>query len=116
MPQCSQLTSWAMETTSGFRTMVPPCHRARIVHEWKVNNGIQSLLWLSQSPDLNSIENLWWDIKKALRTRQNANLNELEMNVKHCWEQIAVDQCEGLVKIMPRRVQAVLTANGGYTK
>ena len=99
-----------------FQDNGAPCHRARIVHEWKVNNGIQSLLWLSQSPDLNSIENLWWDIKKALRTRQNANLNELEMNVKHCWEQIAVDQCEGLVKIMPRRVQAVLTANGGYTK
>ena len=93
-----------------------PCHRAMIGHEWKVNNGIQSLLWRPQSPDLNPIENLWWDIKKAHKTRQSAYLNELEMNVKHCWEQIAVDRCEALVKIMPRLVQAVLTANSGYTK
>ena len=93
-----------------------PCHRARIVHEWKNDNGIQSLLWPPQSPDLNPIENLWWDIKKALRTRQSANLNELEMNVKNCWGQIAVERCEGLVKSMPRRIQAVLAANGGYTK
>ena len=52
-----------------------PCHRARIVHEWKVDNEIQSLLWLPQSPDLNPFENLWWDIKKALNTRLSANLN-----------------------------------------
>ena len=56
------------------------------------------------------------DIKKALKTRRSTNLNELEINVKHCQEQIAVDWCEGLRKSMPRRVQAVLAANGGYTK
>ena len=58
MPQCRQLTSWAMETTFD-----------------KVDNEIQSLLWLPQSPDLNPFENLWWDIKKALNTRLSANLN-----------------------------------------
>ena len=36
-----------------------PCHRARIIHEWKVDNRIQSLLWPPQCPDLNLIENLW---------------------------------------------------------
>ena len=81
-----------------------PLPLARIVHEWKVDNGIQSLLWPPQSPDLNPIENLWWDIMKALKTRRSANLNEFEINVKHCWEQIAVDRCEGLVKSMTRRV------------
>lgn len=73
-------------------------------------------MWPPQSPDLNPIENLWWDIKKALKTRRSANLNELNMNVRQCWEEIAVERCERLVNSTPRRVQAVLAANGGYTK
>jgi hypothetical protein len=78
-----------------------PCHGARIVREWVNTNGIRSLVWPSQSPDLNPIKNLWWEIKKALKTRRSANLNELEMSVRQCWEEIAVKRCERLVNSMP---------------
>ena len=49
MPQCSQLTSWAMETTSGFRTMVPLAigqglsMNGRLIMEFKVFCGFLSL-------------------------------------------------------------------------
>jgi hypothetical protein len=32
------------------------------------------------------------------------------------WEEIAVKQCQKLIESMPRRVQGVLKAKGGYTK
>jgi hypothetical protein len=32
------------------------------------------------------------------------------------WEEIAVEECQKLIESMPRRVQAVLKAKGGYTK
>ena len=32
------------------------------------------------------------------------------------WEGISVEECQKLIESMPRRVEAVLRAKGGYTK
>ena len=32
------------------------------------------------------------------------------------WEEIAVEECQKLIESVPRRVQEVLKAKGGYTK
>ena len=31
------------------------------------------------------------------------------------WKEIAVEKCQKLIESMPKRVQAVLKAKGGYT-
>ena len=38
----------------------------RIVTSWKNNHCLESLEWPAQSPDLNTIENLWMALMKAI--------------------------------------------------
>jgi hypothetical protein len=93
-----------------------PCHRVRIVHDWKEDNGISCIQWPPQSPDLNPIENLWWDVKCALKNKLSRNMGELEANVVASWEAIPRERCSRLVRGMPNRIQAVIEVHGGHTK
>ena len=42
--------------------------------------------------------------------------HELWERVKVEWERIPVEECQKLIESMPRRVQEVLKAKGGYAK
>ena len=92
-----------------------PCHRARIVNEWKEAEGIRTLQWPAQSPDLNPIENLWSDLGRAVRGDHCVTLRELDECLHRHWDQIGRQTCMNLVRSMPRRIQAVLDARGGHT-
>ena len=41
---------------------------------------------------------------------------ELWERVEEEWNRIEVEVCQNLIESMPRRVEAVLKAKGGYTK
>lgn len=95
-----------------------PKHTARITKSWLQSKGFNVLEWPPQSPDLNPIENLWSQLKKDMADFQetNSNLSLLWENVLNKWNQITSEQCKNLVESMPRRIQAVIDAKGGYTK
>nr|KAF6387472.1 hypothetical protein mMyoMyo1_007968 [Myotis myotis] len=69
-----------------------PCHRACIVQEWfQEHEGDFTLLrWPPQSPDLNPIEHLWDEVKRAIRqlVPQPSNLTELDSAIHQAWCQI----------------------------
>ncbi len=54
-----------------------PKHTAKATKEWLKKKHIMVLVWSSQSPDLNPIENLWREQVSSAK-RQPRNLNDLE--------------------------------------
>uniref|UniRef100_A0A8C6Q7I4 Transposase n=1 Tax=Nothobranchius furzeri TaxID=105023 RepID=A0A8C6Q7I4_NOTFU len=60
-----------------------PKHTSKSTSEWLKNNKMKTLEWPSQSPDLNPIETLWHDLKKAVHARKPSNKTELQQFCKH---------------------------------
>ena len=60
----------------------------------KLRSGLRTtsstLLWPPQSPDRNSIENLWTDVKKAVHTCNSTSNEAAWIVVKESWERIPI--------------------------
>ena len=88
-----------------------PCHRSKIVKHFLTENHIKIQDWPENSPDLNSIENLWTNIKDLVSQKQPGFSLELIKVIKKVWvKKISGEYCESLTHRMPRRLQAVLDA------
>ncbi len=59
-----------------------PKHTSKSTSEWLKKNKMKTLEWPSQSPDLNPIEMLWHDLKKAVHARKPSNVAELQQSPK----------------------------------
>lgn len=94
-----------------------PAHRAAAVSELKDQLHLRTLRWPSRSPDMNPIEHVWDFIKRSVQ-RQNPpqTVAELRNAVANAWQEIPQDFFRRLVLGMPRRVNALLLARGGYTR
>lgn len=95
-----------------------PKHTSTMARKWFQDHGIEVLEWPAQSPDLNPIENLWDHLKRKLNAYETEpkGIHELWERVQTEWNRIPVETCLNLIESMPRRIEAVLKAKGGYTK
>lgn len=93
-----------------------PKHTSHVVREWLLYNAPKQLKTPPQSPDLNPIEHLWWEVKNRLKNKNPRNKAELRTAIKEIWDSIPASVTRNLVESMPRRLQAVLDAKGGHTK
>jgi transposase len=95
-----------------------PKHTCKKAKTWFQNSNLEVMEWPAQSPDLNPIEHLWSHLKKKLGEYENppTGITELWERVEKEWNDIPTSVCQNLIESMPRRVSAVLSAKGGYTK
>lgn len=106
-----------------------PIHISHMVqdqlYDWAGRNGVQLLDWPPNSPDLNLKENVW----KVLKDRISEDHPELQemLQMIHSlefldeaaneeWYSIEDRIYLNLIQSMPRRLQAIIDANGWYTK
>lgn len=93
-----------------------PKHTSKLAKEWFQDNNVEVMEWPAQSPDLNPIENLWTDVKKAVSEAKPTNNNQLWKVVEQSWYSIPKERCQGLVNSMKRRCEAVIKNKGFATK
>ncbi len=73
---------------------------------------MKTLEWPSQSPDLNHIEMLWHDLKKAVNTRKHSNVVELQQFCQDEWAKIPPQHSNRLIASYRKRLIAVVAAKG----
>jgi len=95
-----------------------PKHTSKLATTWFEDNNIIVIHWPAQSPDLNPIEHLWFYVKRKLQEYEipPKGVHELWERVAKEWNEIPSEVCQRLIESMPRRVAAVIKANGGHTK
>ena len=87
-----------------------------LVKKWCFDNGIQCLDFPPYSPDLNPIEHIWVDLKKAVEKRNPQSLLDLKQIIPDEWSKISEFRCAKLVSSMKRRCENVIANNGFRTK
>uniref|UniRef100_A0AAZ3QDH4 Tc1-like transposase DDE domain-containing protein n=1 Tax=Oncorhynchus tshawytscha TaxID=74940 RepID=A0AAZ3QDH4_ONCTS len=80
------------------------------------DNKVKVLEWISQSPDLNPIENLWAELKKHVRARRPTNLNQLHQLCQEEWAKIHPTYCGKHVEGYLKRLTQVKQFKGNTTK
>lgn len=95
-----------------------PKHTSKKAQNWFKDHDINVMPWPAQSPDINPIEHLWEHLKRQLAAYEEPpkGITELWERVEKEWNAIPKEVCQKLIESMPRRVEAVYKAKGGYTK
>ena len=100
-------------------------HTARIIRTLLAEMQIRVMKWPAFSPDLNPIENLWALMKAEIYRLHpelehapdtDDTLEQLIRAAKQAWHNIDNGILYRLATDMPNRVQAVIDAEGWYTK
>ena len=103
-----------------------PIHGANKTKAWFKEWGIEVMDWPPYSPDLNPIENLWALLKKeaykvypdinSLEGKGDEAESKLFSILQEAWGNIREEVIDGLIASMPRRMAALIAAEGWHTK
>ncbi|KAG2190219.1 hypothetical protein INT46_002569 [Mucor plumbeus] len=81
-------------------------------------NVIRFQDWPAQSPDLNPIEHVWYQLKRRLNTypTRPTTKEELEARITSEWYKFTKNDCLKYIDSMPARIKAVIRSGGGPTR
>ena len=99
-----------------FQQNNDPKHTSNCTRDHLSDKNILTLDWPEQSPDMNSIENLWHVLKVKVGKRKPKNLKELKEYVEEGWNKIDVDVSKKLVKSRNSKFNELLRVKGGHIK
>ena len=99
-----------------FQQNNAPRHTSVSTRRWFQTNNVRVMDWPPQSPDMNPIENLWGDLKIAVRRHQPTSKAQLKAVLQDEWHRIAPERCQNLVNSMPTRISALIRAKELCTK
>ena len=95
-----------------------PKHTSKATKAWLKGNGISTLDWPANSPDMNIMENLWAYLDDRVRAHPSnlSNSTKLWNVLQEEWKKISPEYVKKLYESIPRRVEEVCNAKGGNTK
>ena len=102
-----------------------PIHTAHIIREWLQENGVDVMDWPPYSSNLNPIENLWALLKAEMyrlfpelvgMANTDATLHFFINCAIRTWDLLGEQLLNRLIDTMTHRVDAILKAEGWYTK
>ena len=82
----------ALELDLIFMQDNAPVHTCKLVREYLTQQGISTLDWPPQSPDINPIENVWAIIKQELYSQKTfpSGKNDLIDRVFEIWQNFVI--------------------------
>ncbi|KAL4500911.1 hypothetical protein ABPG72_020145 [Tetrahymena utriculariae] len=90
-----------------------PKHRAKSTEKWLEENNINWIRdWPSYSPDLNPIENLWWQLKSQIQYETLNDKQQLRKAIKKFWKSVNPEQCQTLINSWVKRCQQIIQQKG----
>jgi len=97
---------------------ISPCAQPGVRYWCKEHeDALQHLSWPAKLPDLNIIGPLWSVLENRVRSRlpPPSPLKQLEDVLREECNSISLQTIQNLYESIPRRIQAVLQANGNPT-
>ncbi|CAF3466931.1 unnamed protein product [Rotaria sp. Silwood2] len=91
-----------------------PKHTSKMCKRFKVDNGVQSLPWPSQSPDCNPIENVWALMKLKINKQPPTSMKNFMARIRKEWKNLSVHFAAKLVNCMEHRIELLIERNGDY--